>query len=204
MENQKTETQDQQVAELKVVKLGSQVDEEDESDVSIVRYDSALTYDYAGFDCDVESVNTYLHNNMARDFKSSTAKPHLAVVDDEVIGYFTLASHAIEKIELKGALKSSCPYRSVSSIIIGKLAVDKFYQGNGLGMWLLGQAIKIAWESSRDVGTKLVVLNAREGTEAFYQQAGFIQGKHDKTLFIYPLKQYEDELRRIVEDRKKK
>ncbi|WP_419208247.1 GNAT family N-acetyltransferase (plasmid) [Photobacterium leiognathi subsp. mandapamensis] len=204
MENQKTKTKGQQIVDLELVKATLQIDNEDEEeDVRILRYDSELTYDYSSFNCGVDSINTYLHENMERDFKSSTAKPHLAVVDDEVIGFFTLASHAIEKIELKGALKSSCPYRSVSSIIIGKLAVDEFYQGEGMGKWLLGQAIKTAWECSRDVGTKLVVLHAREGTEAFYQQAGFIQGKHDKTLFIYPLKQYEDELRRILEERKK-
>lgn len=203
MENQKAETQDQQLVELKVMNSTSQTDEDEDEDVNVVRYDSAQSYDYADFDCGVESINTYLHGNMERDFKNSASAPHFAVIDDEVIGYFTLASHAIEKNELKGALKSSCPYRSVSAIIIGKLGVDAFYQGNGTGKRLLGQAIRIAWESSRDVGTKLVVLHAREGTEPFYQKAGFIQGKLDPTLFIYPLKQYENKLRCIAEERKK-
>ncbi len=99
MENQKTKTKGQQIVDLELVKATLQIDNEDEEeDVRILRYDSELTYDYSSFNCGVDSINTYLHENMERDFKSSTAKPHLAVVDDEVIGFFTLASHAIEKL----------------------------------------------------------------------------------------------------------
>lgn len=191
MDSKEAETKIGQVVELKG------------SAVSVARYDSDVDYDYSGFDCGVDSVNNYLHVNMERGFKGSAAAPHLAVIDNEVIGYFTLASHAIEKNELRGALKASCHYRSVSAIIIGKLGIDEFYQGDGMGKWLLGKAIRIAWEHSRDVGTKLVVLNAREGTEDFYIKAGFIQGKFDRTLFIYPLKQFENKLKQLISESKK-
>ena len=167
----------------------------DSQEAEIVRYDSHLQYDYSEFDCGVESINNYFRENLSRDFKQSLSVPYLLVIDREIIGFFTLSSHAIEKKELKGAFKSNSSYRQVSVIIIGKLAVDVKYQGQGLGKVLSGKAIGISWRSSRDVGTRAVVLHAREGTEPFYKEAGFIQGKEDLSLFIYPLKQYENALR---------
>ena len=166
--------------------------------VEIIKYNSNKKYDYSEFDCGVESINNYLRENLDRDFKHSLSVPYLLVMGNEIVGFFTLSSHAIEKNELKGAFKANSSYKQVSSIIIGKLAVYIKYQGQGLGKILLGNAISTSWKSSRDVGTRAVVLHAREGKESFYKEAGFIQGKKDLSLFIYPLKQYEDELLRRI------
>lgn len=173
--------------------------------VKVERFNPETNYDFSLFDCGVEVLNSYLTNSMHKESERKIAIPHLCVVDDDaeckskrVIGYFTLASSSFEKAHLTNSERRKTPYRNVPCILLSKIAVCQSVQGQGLGKWLLGRAIRQAFLASRDVGVYALFLQAREGREKFYLDTGMIQSKLQPNMFIYPLKQYENGLKQQV------
>ncbi|MDC5841069.1 GNAT family N-acetyltransferase [Vibrio europaeus] len=173
--------------------------------VTVERFDPEANYDFSQFNCGVEVLNDYLTNSMHKESARKIAIPHLCIVEPEnksepkrVIGYFTLASSSFEKAHLTNSERRKCPYRTVPCILLSKIAVCQSAQGQGLGKWLLGRAIRQAFLASRDVGVYALFLQSREGREQFYLDAGMIQSKLQPNMFIYPLKQYENGLKEQV------
>lgn len=178
--------------------------------VSIERFDPDNEYNVIEFDCGMDEFNTFLHKNMHKEFERRVSIPYLCLLDaDEpnsppkVVGYFTLASSSFDRKHLPSSERRKVIYRSVSCILLSKIAVDKSISGQGLGKWLLGKAIKQAFLSSRDVGVYALFLQSVEGKEEFYIKAGLIRSKADPSMFIYPLKQYEKAFKKIVLSKKR-
>lgn len=171
--------------------------------VVVERFDPEANYDFSQFDCGVAALNEYLVKNMVKEYTRRLSIPHLCVLESStpgqpkvVVGYFTLASSSFERTHVTNKERRKVPYRSIPCVLLSKIAVCKRMQGQGLGKWLLGRAIRQAFLSSRDVGVYALFLQAREGREEFYLKAGMIQSKLQPDMFIYPLQQYEEELKR--------
>ncbi|KOO08750.1 GNAT family N-acetyltransferase [Vibrio hepatarius] len=170
--------------------------------LEVERYDPDVKYDFSQFDCGVCSLNDYLTKNMAKEHDRRVSIPHLCIVSNDegipkkVVGYFTLASSSFDKKHVSNKERRKFPYSSVPCILLSKIAVCKSVQGQGLGKWLLGRAIRQAYLSSRDVGVYALFLHAREGREDFYEKAGMIRSKEQPDMFIYSLKQYEEALKK--------
>ncbi|WP_135385833.1 GNAT family N-acetyltransferase [Vibrio tasmaniensis] len=170
--------------------------------LEVERFDPEATYDFTQFDCGVCSLNEYLTKNLAKEHERRVSIPHLCVTQGEegqpkrVVGYFTLASSSLEKKHISNKERRKFPYSSVPCVLLSKIAVCKSVQGQGLGKWLLGRAIRQAFLSSRDVGVYALFLHAREGREEFYIKAGMIRSKEQPNMFIYSLKQYENSLKK--------
>lgn len=167
------------------------------------RFDLSKQYDCSSFDCGHQSFNEFLTNGgMQTELERRVTIPHLllAIRDNlppKVIGFFTLASSSLEKkfYPVSNNQKKKLPYKTVPTIIIGKLAVCKSVQGQGVGKRVLAHAIKTAYLQSRDVGCLALYLNAINGKEGFYKECGWIEIKDDHNGFVYPLKQFEDALK---------
>ncbi|WP_318491832.1 GNAT family N-acetyltransferase [Photobacterium leiognathi] len=168
--------------------------------VKLVKYTPELEVNFADFDCGVDDINHYLQTRLVREAGNRLVIPYMLIAEEnnELVGFFTLSSHSVEKVHLNSATKRKVPYQSFSAIMIGKLAVDKKWQGYKFGQRLLSQAVHNGWLSSRDVGTLAMVLHSIEGKEGFYKEAGFMQSKCDPSLFIYPLRQYDNELKKRI------
>jgi predicted N-acetyltransferase YhbS len=79
----------------------------------------------------------------------------------------------------------------VSATLLGGLAVDVQFQGQGLGAVLLAKALRSAYDSSAQVGSSMVVVDALDERAAmFYAAHGFIQLPESKRL-ILPMKTIE-------------
>ncbi|MGF1758274.1 GNAT family N-acetyltransferase [Photobacterium sagamiensis] len=175
--------------------------------VRVERFNPESNYCWDNFDCGVEELNSFLHERMEKELKRRISIPHLCVIDkgaDEplkVIGYFTLSSNSFVKSHLSNRERRKCHYSSVPCILLSKIAVDKSAQGQGLGKFLLGKAIQAAYISSRDVAVYALFLQAREGRKQFYRDCGMIQSVCDEQYFIYPLDQYEAEIKAMMTKR---
>jgi len=72
--------------------------------------------------------------------------------------------------------------------LIGRLAVDKDYQGRGLGGDLLIDALSRSYNRSSEIGSFSVVVDANDEARGFYLHYGFqpVIGREDR-LFL-PMK----------------
>lgn len=106
---------------------------------------------------------------------------------DDVIGYFTLSSYYLLPESLPDALKRKLPrYDAFLAILLGRLAVDRRYQGKGLGGSLLLQALRECYYASRRIAAMAVVVDAKDDVaRSFYEHFAFLRCEdHEHRLYL--------------------
>jgi predicted N-acetyltransferase YhbS len=95
-----------------------------------------------------------------------------------VAGYYCLSASSLRSEDAPGALKRNMP-NPIPVILIGRLAVDGRFGGQGLGASLLQDAVLKSVEAARLVGARALLVHAlNEATEGFYRKFGFVLVPH--------------------------
>jgi len=77
----------------------------------------------------------------------------------------------------------------VPATLLGRLAVDRRYQRQGLGVFLLLDALARALRATGDVGSVAVVVDAiDEPARAFYERCEFIALPDQRRRLFLPMK----------------
>jgi predicted GNAT family N-acyltransferase len=95
-----------------------------------------------------------------------------------------VSSQSVRKESL--ASKFGFPTKEIPGMLIGRLAVDKTFKGKGYGAITLADALKRIKVISKDVGLKIVIVDAlNESAVLFYKGFGFLEFSDDPMrLFI--------------------
>lgn len=97
------------------------------------------------FSCGKEMLDNYLHKQANQDVKRKLSV--CFVLNDKennlLKGYYTLASNSISQELVPDKYKRKFPksYTSIPTTLLGRLAVDKRYQKQGIGKLLLIDAL---------------------------------------------------------------
>jgi predicted GNAT family N-acyltransferase len=149
----------------------------------------AKHHDRTGFHCETESLDLYLKTQASQDMRRKTNAVFVLVPQEEpgrIVGYFTLCAYGLSPGAIPEAVRKLIPrYPMVSATLLGRLAVDVQFQGQGLGGIMLAKALRNAYESSAQVGSSMVVVDALDERAArFYAAHGFIQLPESKRLIL--------------------
>ena len=139
------------------------------------------------FDCGYPELNQYLRQYALKNDQLSIGKTFIAITEDhEVAGYLTISTAQVAADTLPDDVRAKLPRYPVPAFRIGKLAVDRRFQGSGTGRWILTQAFLKAVEVSNSVGVFAVLVDAiDEKAKGFYLKYGFIPFEaHPLTLFL--------------------
>lgn len=80
----------------------------------------------------------------------------------------------------------------VPAIVLGRLAVDRAWQGHGLGADLLHDAVLRTLRAAREIGARVLLCHAIDaGTQRFYLHHGFVESTFDPLVVMLDLKQAE-------------
>lgn len=104
-----------------------------------------------------------------------------------IAGFYTLSQYAVNLGELPEDIRTKMPkYPMVSATLLGRLAVSERFRGQGLGEMLLMDALHRALQSSEQIASAAVVVDAKdEQAVAFYRKYGFIDlPKIERRLFL--------------------
>ena len=97
-----------------------------------------------------------------------------ATNDQRVIGYYCLASGALAVTDAPGAIRRNMP-DPIPMAILGRLAVDRTWQGKGLGVALLQDAMRRSTQAAAILGIRGLLAHAISlQAETFYEYHGFI------------------------------
>jgi ribosomal protein S18 acetylase RimI-like enzyme len=146
------------------------------------------SHDRVAFSCGNERLDYYLQKQAGQDLKKRAAVPFVITPDHKTIaGFYTLSQYAVNLGELPEEISKRMPrYPVVSATLLGRLAVSIRFRGQGLGERLLMDALHRALESSKQVASAAVVVDAKdEKAIAFYKKYGFIDlPKVTRRLFL--------------------
>lgn len=154
-------------------------------------------YDFAGFDCGEELLNTFLREHLVRQHTGKFLRAYL-LIDKQpvprVLGYYTLSGSSFEKAALPSKTQQKrVPYRNVPAITLGRLAIDVTLQGDGWGSTLVSHAMSVVFLASQAVGIHGLFVEAMNSrAKHFYASLGFIPlvGENARALF-FPTKSIE-------------
>lgn len=109
-------------------------------------------------------------------------------MDGRIAGYFTLTSdNILSDIPAELIKQLKLPrYQVVGATLLGRLASDLSFRGQGVGEILLIDALKRSLEMSRGIASAAVVVDAKDNhARKFYAGFGFIAFPESvKRLFL--------------------
>jgi GNAT superfamily N-acetyltransferase len=136
----------------------------------------AKTHERGEFSCGKVSLDNFLRSLVSQYEKRRLGRTYVAVRSREkrVFGYYTLATGAIPFENLPAEATKKLPRHPVPVILLARLAVDRSVQGQGLGGYLMGDALRRCLSLSRQLGVHAVEVDALdEHARAFYQRYSF-------------------------------
>ena len=93
----------------------------------------------------------------------------------QVVGYYSLSMGQILAQDTIGSMRRNMP-KHIPGVLLGRLAIDRTWQGKGLGRALLSDAINRVLKASREISARLVFVHAiSPAAESFYERHGFVR-----------------------------
>lgn len=142
------------------------------------------------FECGHPSLDRWLRGYAGQSQRRDVARTF--VVADEgsrVAGYYTLVAAEVEHGAASPAVRAGVSrHFPIPVCLIARLAVDRNWQGRGLGRDLLRDAMRRALAASDQVGIRAVVVDAiDDGAAAFYRRHGFESASDDGLTLMVPI-----------------
>lgn len=130
----------------------------------------------ASFSCEEQSLTDYLRKQVSQDVKRKVALCFVHGDENGTIkGYYTLSADSIDRAIIPEVLKKKMPYNNLPVTLLGRLARDSQFKGQGIGELLLADALKRAYQASSEVASIAVVTDPiNEKAKSFYESFGFI------------------------------
>lgn len=142
---------------------------------SVHRLDAG--HNRADFNCGESSLDRYLHQQAGQDIRRQISAVYVLQdnLESRIAGYYTLSATSIQFPELPESETRKLPrYQSLPACLLGRLAVDQRYAGQGMGRRLMLDAIRRSIEMTSSFGMVAIVVDAiDENAVSFYQHFGF-------------------------------
>ena len=126
------------------------------------------------FDSGVASLDDWLRRRAWVNQVSGASRTYVVGMAGQVVAYYGLAAGALSVNYAPGKLRRNMP-DPIPMAILGRLAVDRTWQGRGRGVALLQDAVQRALAASAILGIRGLLVHAlSEQAKAFYQHYGFV------------------------------
>jgi len=130
------------------------------------------------FSCDHPALDRYLQQQARQDGEKRVAAVFVLVQPPacQVLGYYTLSASTLNAKEVPPELVRKLPrYPQLPVTLLGRLAVDQQLKGQGMGQFLLMDALHRSLQAAAGIAAMAVVVDAKDAlAAAFYQHFGFI------------------------------
>ncbi len=134
-------------------------------------------HDRSGFACGSTALDRYLQQQARQDADKGVAAAFVLTLPPaaRVLGYYTLSASVVHADELPAAIAKKLPrYPQLPVVLLGRLAVHSSMKGQGLGQFLLLDALHRCLQAAANIAAMAVVVDAKDAAAAaFYQRYGF-------------------------------
>ena len=133
----------------------------------------APEHDFSTFDCGEPALDDWLRRRAIPNQLSRVSRTYVLIAEGRVIGYYTLAAGAIAVTEAPGRVRRNMP-DPIPMVVLGRLAIDRGWQGRGLGQLLLRDAVLRTLQAAETIGIRGLLVHALSPTaKRFYESRGF-------------------------------
>lgn len=148
----------------------------------------AETHDLELFQSGNESLDQWLKRRARANQISGASRTYVVTDGARVVGYYCLSSGGLDLVEAPGGIRSNMP-DPIPMAILGRLAVDLNWQGKGLGVALLQDAVLRTGEAAAILGIRGILVHAiSDDAKAFYEHYGFQASPKNPMTLVFSLK----------------
>ena len=147
----------------------------------------ARQHDVDWFDCGVEPLNRFLHLHALANGKAGASQTWVAIArgegegerekaaEDRIVGYHTLVVGEVRHADAPERLGKGLPRHPIPIMVLARLAIDRDWQGRGLGSGLLKDALIRTLAAADIAGIRAMVVHAKdEDARRFYERFDFV------------------------------
>lgn len=148
----------------------------------------ADAHDLDPFDSGQASLDDWLRRRAHANQASGASRTYVVCEDSRVVGYYCLSSGALAAIDAPGSVRRNMP-DPIPMAIRGRLAVDKGWQGQGMGVALLQDAVLRTGQAAHIMGIRGILVHAVSAdAKAFYERYGFSASPTQPMTLVLSLK----------------
>lgn len=150
------------------------------------------------FDCGNDALSDWLIKRALKNQNSGASRTFVICQDNQVIGYYALASGSVERMATPKPIARNMP-EPIPVLVLGRLAIAARMQGQRLGSALLKDALLRTLSVSKNVGIRAILLHAiSEDAKQFYLGYGFQVSPIDPMTLMLPVRHIEGLLQQEV------
>ncbi|MBN8714056.1 MAG: GNAT family N-acetyltransferase [Xanthomonadales bacterium] len=155
----------------------------------------ASRHDCSTFDCGNAELSEWLRARAQDNETLRGSRCFVACDGDHVAGSYALAAGSVECRNERGSIRRNMP-DLVPAVVLGRLAVDRAWQGQGLGADLLQDATLRALRAGQEIGARVLLCHAiDDAAHRFYLHHGFVDSTFDPLTVMLDLRKVEALLR---------
>jgi GNAT superfamily N-acetyltransferase len=158
----------------------------------------AKKHDRDSFDCGEPALNEFLRRHARQSHDKGAAKTFLAIsqLDGRTIfGFYSLCPASLEYARTPGVVRKGLARHDVPAFRLGRLAVNRRFQGQGLGGQLILAAGRRCLLAAAEVGGVALLIDAKDERAArWYSSYGAIPLVDAPLSLLLPLTTIRDAL----------
>ena len=143
------------------------------------------------FDCGDAALNDFLRRYARQAHEQGGAKTFVAVPDDRtthVLGFYTLSPASVQFSRTPQVITRGLARHDMPAFRLGRLAVDRTLQGQGLGGQLLLAAGRRCLRAAQEVGGVALLIDAKnEAVAGWYASYGALPLLDAPLCLLLPL-----------------
>jgi GNAT superfamily N-acetyltransferase len=156
-------------------------------------------HDREAFDCGEEVLNEFLRRYARKSHELGGAKTFLAIDDAEntILGFYSLSPASVAYARTPELTRRGLARHDVPGFRLARLAVDRRFQGQGIGGQLLLAAGRRCLLASAEVGGVVLVIDAKnERVAEWYARYGAVPLLDAPLTLLLPLATIEAALKK--------
>jgi predicted N-acetyltransferase YhbS len=154
-------------------------------------------HEVSGFDSGVPPLDDWLRRRALPNQVAGAPRTLVSCFGGNVVGYYSLAAGSVTHAVATARARRNMP-DPVPAVLLGRLAVDRSWQGKGLGGDLLQDAALRTAVAADAIGVRALIVHAlSEAAKVFYERFGFRPSPVEPMTLMVPI----EELQRMLSPR---
>jgi GNAT superfamily N-acetyltransferase len=151
----------------------------------------APSHDLSEFVSGSEVLDDWLRRRALANQARGASRTYVVAKSGRVVGFYCLSAGALASVEAPGSIRRNMP-DPIPMTVLGRLAVDRDWQGRGIGAAMLQDAVLRAAQAASILGIRGVLVHAISSeAKAFYERYGFAASPANPLTLVLSLEHHE-------------
>lgn len=142
-------------------------------------------HELSSFTCGKPALDTWLRTRALTNHLRGFTAVTVVHEDRRVAGYYGLAPAAVLPAVMPRSIRTGQPPNPIPCLLLGQLATDQAWAGQGVGTALLAHALRRCVQAAGLVGGRAVIVHALDmDAAAWWQRRGFLPSRDDELVLF--------------------